>query len=113
MNLFDILQLAENNIDEFTDEFLEWLPENIHIVHAFKREAFRVIYKGYKHYSGRTILEVLRHHSALEEKDGAWKLNNNHIPYLCRLFGLMHPEHADLFEYREIRKPKETFCLVG
>lgn len=105
MRLYDLLQLAEDNSDHFSEEFLNWLPENPHIVNAFNFETFKVINKGFKHYSGRTILEVLRHHSNLNEKSETWKLNNNHAPYLCRLFGLMHPEHADLFEYRETKKP--------
>lgn len=109
----EIVHVVLINDDQFSDDFIEWIPENTHIYTAFQREAFRVLYKGFKHYSGRTILEVLRHHSALEEKDGQWKINNNHTPYLCRLFGLMHPQHADLFEYREVRKPKDNFKLVG
>ena len=98
------IQLMLYHDDEFSDEFIEWVPNNTHIVDAFIHETFKIIRKGYTHYSGRTILEVLRHHSALAES-GQWKLNNNHTPYLCRLFGLLNPKYANIFEYRTVKKP--------
>ena len=106
------IQLMLYHDDEFSDEFIEWVPNNTHIVDAFIHETLKIIRKGYKHYSGRTILEVLRHHSALAES-GQWKLNNNHTPYLCRLFGLLNPKYANIFEYRTVKKPFNNFRLVG
>ena len=100
------IQLMLYHDDEFSDEFIEWVPNNTHVVDAFIHETLKIIRKGYTHYSGRTILEVLRHHSALNETNGPWKLNNNHTPYLCRLFGLLNPRYADIFEYRTVKKPK-------
>jgi flavorubredoxin len=99
------IQMMLYNEDQFSDEFFGWFPNNEHIYDAFQHETMKIIRKGYKHYSGRTILEVLRHHSALSE-DGIWKLNNNHTPYLCRLFALMNPRYSDIFEYRTVKKPK-------
>ena len=98
------IQLMLDHDDIFSDEFIEWVPNNTHIVDAFIHETFKIIRKGYTHYSGRTILEVLRHHSALAES-GQWKLNNNHTPYLCRLFGLLNPKYSNIFEYRTVKKP--------
>jgi hypothetical protein len=98
-------QLMLSHEDQFSDDFFEWLPNNEHIYDAFSFETMKIIRKGYQHYSGRTILEVLRHHSALSEQ-GIWKLNNNHTPYLCRLFALMNPRFAEIFEYRTVKKPK-------
>jgi hypothetical protein len=100
-----IIEIAIQNKTEFPDDFMEWLPDNLHVVHQFNNETFKIIAKGFKHYSGRTILEVLRHHSALSENAKPYKLNNNHTPYLCRLFGLLFPQHANLFEYRITHKP--------
>lgn len=106
MNLFNApLNIAREN-SVFPPEFAAWLQENMHIWEAFKNEAFAVICKGYRHYSARTIIHVLRHHSALHEKSGEWKINNNHSPYLARLFDLVYPQHAGLWEYRETKKVK-------
>ena len=95
--------LAGIHANQFTERFLAYLPENLHVYEAFVRETLRVTGKGFKHYSARTIIEVLRHHSALHEVGGPWKLNDWHTPYLARLFALDHPAHADLFEFREAK----------
>jgi hypothetical protein len=92
---------VRENIDRFSGEFLAYLPDNLHVYHAFEREALRVVRKGFKHYSARTIIEVLRHNSALTEVGGKWKLNDHHTPSLARLFALLNPEQSDLFDFRE------------
>lgn len=86
--------------DRFTDEFIEYLPHNLHVFRAFEREAMKVVARGWKHYSARTIVEVLRHTSALAEVGGSFKLNDRNTPFLARLFALLHPQYANLFEYR-------------
>ncbi len=96
----DPVVLADRHADQFTPEFLAYLPANRHVYEAFEREAFKVIAKGFKHYSARTIIHVLRHHSALAEVGSEWKINDHTSPYLARLFDLAHPEHAGLFEFR-------------
>lgn len=96
------IRVMRMNADRFTDDFMAYLPENLHVFAAFEREAMKIVGRGWKHYSARTIIEVLRHHTALQEDGSAgWKLNNLNTPYLARLFALLHPDHADLFEFRE------------
>lgn len=95
------LVLAAEHAEQFTPQFLDWLPCNLAIYDQFCAETFKVIACGFRHYSSRTILHVIRHHSALEERsDSGWKINNNHSPYLARLFDLHHPQHAGLFSHR-------------
>lgn len=101
MKNFTIEDIAHEHKEQFSDEFLRWIPENAHIWIAFEQEAFKVVKAGFKHYSARTIVHVLRHHSALSEQgDGGWKINNNISPYLARLFAILNPNLANLFEYR-------------
>lgn len=95
--------ILDANKHLFTKEFLLWFPENEHIWIAFVSESSKVINAGFRHYSARTIIHVLRHHSALAETRSEWKINNNISPYLARLFALVHPEHKDLFEYRKTK----------
>ena len=105
------VELAQANRATFTDEFLEYLPANLHVYEAFRRETLRVIARGFKHYSARTIIEVLRHNSALEQVGGPWKLNDHNTPYLARLFDLEYPEHIGLFVYRAtkaVERDQET-----
>lgn len=98
------LQVATENEAKFPDDFLEWLPENMHVFEAFSLEATKVKARGFTHYSAYTIVEFLRHHSAVRETKGEWKINNNHRPYLARLFDLVYPDRAGLFEYRITKK---------
>lgn len=99
-----ILHIAQKHREQFPENFLDWLRDNQHIWIAFVSETSKVINAGFKHYSARTIIHVLRHHSALAEKDSEWKINNNISPYLARLFALCYPQHKDLFEYRTTKK---------
>lgn len=98
-----VLAALHSSVTMFTPEFLAFLPENVHVFEAFEREALRIVGRGWTHYSARTIVEVLRHHHALAESAGPWKLNDWHTPYLARLFALLNPEHAELFEFRAAR----------
>ena len=98
-----ILELAEYFSGELGADFIEWLGENFHVWEAFVNEAFKVRAKGFKHYSARTIIHVLRHHSAISESGGEWKINNNHSPYLARLFDLRYPSAAGMFEFRKVK----------
>jgi len=102
-----VVEIALANRSLFTDEFMAFLPDNLHIWDAFVREVRAVINKGFKHYSARTIIHVLRHHSALYEAGGEFKINNNTSPYLARLFDVVYPQYSGLFEYREVKKVTE------
>jgi hypothetical protein len=101
-----LLQLIAENPEQFSDDFIEWLPANEHIWDAFVAEAMKVRARGRTHYSSYTIVEFLRHHSMVQEVGGMWKINNNHRPYLPRLFDLRFPHMAGMFEYRTLTKPK-------
>ena len=94
---------------QFRADFGEWLYENLHIWLAFAEQADRVWDRGRRHYSARTIVEVLRHESMLAEVGGDWKINGNFVPDLARLYVQRYPERAGLFETRLpriVRPPK-------
>jgi hypothetical protein len=97
------IEVAINHADMFPEKFLHYLVENLHVYKAFEREALKIRESGRTHYSARTIIEVLRHNSALAEVGGnGWKLNDRWTPSLARLFDLMHPGPS-LFEKRKVR----------
>ncbi len=102
-----ILELAAYYAEDLGADFIEWLDENFHVWQAFVSEAFKVRAKGFKHYSARTIVHVLRHHSAVAEEGSEWKINNNHSPYLARLFDLRYPQAAGMWEYRKTKQDKK------
>lgn len=104
------LAMARRHQFDFTLEFLEYLPDNLHIYEAFEQEALSVAQRGRSHYSARTIVEFLRHHSTLQEVCGQWKINDHNVPYLARLFALLNPQRAGLFEFRACKKPAQRAC---
>lgn len=101
-----VVNLARAHAEELSMEFLEWLPQNLAIWDAFCTQAMQIFTKGIKHYSSYTIVEFLRHHTALADSAGEFKINNNIRPYLSRLFDIAYPQCAGLFEYRQTTKPK-------
>ena len=87
---------------EIPNNFVEWIRDNEHIWIAFRDEALKMTRLGYQHYSSKTIMEYLRHHSVISENSDEFTLNNNHTPYLARVFALAYPKHAGLFAYRAV-----------
>lgn len=85
---------------KYRDDFSDWLLANGHIWSAFAAKAHQIWERGRRHYSARTIVEVLRHESTLAEIGGEWKINGNYVPDLARLYQDTFPDRASLFETR-------------
>lgn len=85
---------------KFRPEFADWLAANPHIWSRFCQEANAIWDRGWRHYGARTIIEFIRHQTALAEVNGEWKVNNNMVPDLARLYQDSFPERAGLFSLR-------------
>lgn len=70
---------------------------------AFASEARAIRAQGFKHYSARTIVHVLRHHSAVRDGSGMYKLNDHLSPILARRLVREDPSFANFFEFRKSR----------
>lgn len=88
------------NRSKYRAEFANWLSENPHVWSAFCAKANAIWNRGRTHYSGRTIVEVLRYESTLTETSGPWKIRNDFIPDMCRLYADTFPGRSSLFETR-------------
>ncbi|WP_331689550.1 hypothetical protein [Aquilutibacter rugosus] len=84
----------------FTPAFTDWLIENWHVWQAFKRQADRVWNAGRRHYSARTIIEVMRHESLIADSDAEFKINNKAAPDMARLYMVIYPDRHGFFEVR-------------
>jgi len=84
-------------------DFFDWLEDNHHIWEAFEKQALLVSQKGFKHYSARTIVEFMRHHTAISENGDLWKINDHATPHLARLFMKVHPQYQGFFEVRGLK----------
>ncbi len=90
----------------FKPDFFDWLESNYPVFEYFEQSALKVHDAGFKHYSARTIVEVMRHRTNIREiGDGTWKLNDHRTPDMARLFLTLHPECAGLFEFRSRISP--------
>jgi hypothetical protein len=72
--------------DNYPDGFWHWMGQNEHIYAAFRVKAFQMALKGRKRYSARTIIEVLRWETDLRENKPLFKISNNMVPGMSRLF---------------------------
>lgn len=97
-----LLAIVRQDQENFLPTFAGWLAENLHVWRAFEREADRVWNRGRRHYSARTLIEYLRHETAVADTGIDWKINNNIAPDLARLYRLRYPARADLFEIRRM-----------
>ena len=80
------------------DKFKTFHRNNPQVYELFKGFAFRVINKGFKAYSARALIHLIRWHTSVETNDpSGFKVSNNHSPYYARLFMRDHPEHSDFF----------------
>jgi hypothetical protein len=103
----EILATIRNRRELFSDEFVDWIHKNESVWNAFVYEATAIYRRGFKHYSARTILHVLRHHSAVHERGTQWKLSDHSSPYLARLFDLQYPQMSGMWSF----KPCKTAIL--
>jgi hypothetical protein len=88
----------------YPQDFLLFIANNPKLWDTFEREANRIWHRGFRHYSAYTIVEYMRHETALYEKDSDFKINNNWRPWLARYYQEKYPDRSGLFEIRRIRK---------
>ena len=84
-------------------DFIKSDSENPQVYEKFKEYAFQAINAGRTHMGARVIIERIRWYSQVEAKGDEFKINNNYTPYYVRKFIKEFPEHARLFQLREIR----------
>ena len=94
-----LLHRVHEHRDRFRSDFPVWLAKNESIWKRFEQEANFLWINGRRHYSARTIIEFIRHETAVRQVDGDFKINNSYVPDLARLYSVLHPERP-LFECR-------------
>lgn len=98
--LFDVVPM-----DDKEKSFMQYHIDNPHIYIAFERKAFQALDKGFQHYSGQGIFEILRWETGVKGND-EYKINNNFMPLYTRLFEKKHPQHKDFFRKRKSKFDK-------
>lgn len=96
------MMVALEHEDEFKSGFRNWLDMNYHVYAIFEQHAL-AIGRRRDHYSARTIIEHMRFDEDVREDkelSEGFKLNNNGVPDMARLFVLINPIHRELFSMR-------------
>lgn len=99
-NYIDSIEVIRANQSLFRADFESWIVDNGHVAEAFISASDKVWDIGIRHYSARAIMEVIRHRSNIREISGEYKINNNQIPDLARLYVLLNPDRASIFSFR-------------
>ncbi len=88
--------------DKYPDGFFRWLQANARIYTEFERRALYMARGGRKHYSAKTIFEVIRWHTDLKDSDKMFSLNNNYTSGCARLFMETHGKrYPGFFQLRD------------
>lgn len=92
--------VIRDNHGEFRPEFSDWLSDNIHVQREFERMANRLWELGRRHWAASSLVYYIRLRTALHEKGGEWKINQNNARDLAKLYVLTHPGREKFFEFR-------------
>lgn len=91
-------QFMHDYQDDYPEGFFRWLSENQHIWKAFEEKAYIMAAVAKRpRYSARTIIEVMRWDSDLRENKPLFKLSNNMVPGLARLWMAKHGKNHPKF----------------
>lgn len=87
---------------ETVEKFLDWHKANPEVWKAFESVAMDVINTGSKKWGAKAVVEVARWKLRIERRQD-YAVNNNFTAYYARIFALKYPQHADFFEFREVK----------
>lgn len=80
--------------------FQEYNQQHPNVYPRFLQIALEMHAKGFKRYSAKAILEVVRYFTSVAENGGKFKINNNTTPMFARQAMEDRPELKDFFELR-------------
>jgi hypothetical protein len=80
------------------------IPANV--AAEFERLALQAITSRRRRLSAKALIEVMRWNSQIEQANSLFKIDNNLAPQLARWFARRYPQHAALFEMRQVKERK-------
>ena len=94
------------------EDAIEFSNVNPQIWEEFIVCASKLIKAGRKYYSARSIMHVLRWHSAVSG-EGEYKVNHNMSPYYARKWAKLFPKYEEFFRIRKSQLDMEGETDVG
>lgn len=99
--LIPTLLMREGAEEAQADAFLKWLTENRASWEAFEKYTLELIGSG-KKLGAKAVAERVRWDIEIERGE-EFKVNNNFVSLMARLFLIKYPEHKEYFETRELK----------
>ncbi len=92
------------------EAFRRFHAANPEVFRLFRKFAYQVLNNGLDHYSADAILHRIRWHMDIDvkERDGEFRLNNNHAAYYARLLMQEEPMFEGFFTTRETKSEGAT-----
>lgn len=86
---------------EFTEDLkvVKYHEENPHIYAKFEEVTLQTIERGFKHYSAKGVIEIIRWWTAVKGNT-EYKISNEYSPFYARLFEQKHPQHKGFFRMK-------------
>ena len=84
--------------------FEQYNSENPEIWKQFKETTLNTIKRGFKHYSSKSIFEIIRWHKGGDLKTDAFKINNNYTCFYARKFMEEFPQYNGFFRTRATKE---------
>lgn len=90
--------------------FAEYHANNPLVYDLFKEQVFRAIRLNRAKISSKQIIGYLRWEVALQVNNNKdeFKINDAFTSHYARLFAKDHPQHADIFNFRDLRSGTDT-----
>jgi hypothetical protein len=96
--MFEVKKVFDEYPNDFDVTFRGWLRRNWKIYESFHNKGKQMMCQR-EHYSARTLVEVIRWHTDLQEADQLFKINNNVTPDMARMFNRI--TKTEFFRERE------------
>lgn len=86
---------------KITRQFKQFHAENPHVFDELLKLSRDLRSRGFRHYSIKTLFEVVRWHRSLETTGDIFKLNNNYHAYYARLLMRVDEKLDGFFRTRD------------
>jgi hypothetical protein len=81
----------------------EWHKSNPQVWLLFERFALEAVARGRSKISHWLIINRIRWETAITTTGNDFKISNDFIAFYARLWKALHPEHADLFNTKQMK----------
>jgi len=93
--------IFDDLLEDTTDNFYDWLPQNCHVVQAFYELSCELYARGKRpYYSAYCIREKLRWDSMVSEVGTEYKISNNVTPHLARFIMKLDSKLDGMFKLK-------------